>query len=274
MPSGLARKTAFVFGSSLAPTGNIETFGSAAGAGAVWSNDPQAIQTPQWLLGILGSLVSGQSPFWQDENGFRLVVTYLLSYFSARGIPEWDSNVSAPGVSLTTYNFGDVCRRGPVPATANATIYVCIGNGINSDPLVDTNNWITLAASLQGPNLIKASVVFDGTTGPSCTMLQSFNVSSVTKNATGQYVVNFQNPMPNDGSGNGIYGMSGSAGTQNGKTAVAGDNNEICNGIIGQPGLRSPTQCAVYCWEAGTVGPPGFGSFGCEDSGMISVIFY
>jgi len=273
MPSGLARKTAYIFGSSLAPTGNIETFGSAAGGSPSWSGDPQAIQTPQWLLGILGSLVNGQSPFWQDENGFRLTVTWLVSYLSARGIPEWDSNVSAPGVSLTTYNFGDVCRRGPNPSVANATIYVCIGNGINSDPLVDTNNWITLAASLQGPNLIKASVVFDGTTGPTCNVFQSFNVSSVTKTGTGSYLVNFQNPLPTDGSGNGIYGLAGASGTPNGAIPGNGDNCTICAGVGTSAIIKTGAQASVYAWYAGPVSAGG-ASEGLVNPQMLSVMFF
>lgn len=43
-------------------------------------------------------------------------------------------------------------------------------------------------------NGAKAWVNFDGTTG---NIRSSFNVSSITKNAAGDYTVNFTNPMPN-----------------------------------------------------------------------------
>ena len=47
--------------------------------------------------------------------------------------------------------------------------------------------------------VLKAWVLFDGTTntGGNCTINDSFNVSSVTDEATGQYTVNFTNSFSN-----------------------------------------------------------------------------
>lgn len=274
--AGLARKTALIFAGSLAPTGNIEAFGSKAGGSPVWTNDPQVIQTAQWLQGLAGSLATGQAPYLEDDNGFRLVTTYLLAYLFGRGIPEWDSNVDGSGHSLTTYNTGDWVRRGPTPLTANVTPYVCQADGITSDPLVDTNNWFPLAKTLSGPNIPKAWVLFDGTTGSPCTLLSGFNVTSVTKTATGRYLVNFSTAMPVDGSGNGIYGFTGSCGTQNGAAAAQGDNDLVI-GYTGGTGVKTATQCTVSCWEAGTTGPggsPPYSSVGFEDSTSVFVVFY
>jgi hypothetical protein len=46
-----------------------------------------------------------------------------------------------------------------------------------------------------GGNAVKAWVNFNGTTSPG-TIRASFNVSSVTKNGTGDYTVNFTTAMP------------------------------------------------------------------------------
>jgi hypothetical protein len=46
-----------------------------------------------------------------------------------------------------------------------------------------------------GGNAVKAWVNFNGTTSPG-TIRASFNVSSITKNGTGDYTVNFTNAMP------------------------------------------------------------------------------
>jgi hypothetical protein len=55
---------------------------------------------------------------------------------------------------------------------------------------------MTQAANLAGTGICKAWCNFDGTTSPG-TIRDAFNVTSVTKNGTGDYTVNFTNAMPN-----------------------------------------------------------------------------
>lgn len=272
--AGPIRYTPQVFGGSLTPTGNVGVFGSKALGAPAFSTSPQVIQSPAWLQGIFGALAAGDAPYWQDENGFRLVVTYLLAYLANRGIPEWDYNLASAGppvVSMTTYNAGDVVRRGPNPAGPHVTIWQVIptSNGITSDPLVDGTNWQTLAASLASPNVIKAWVNFSGTavTAGNCQVRCGLNIGTVQKIATGWYRINFATPLPADGSGNGLYAPVGSAGAVNGAPSLAGDNNTVNFG--GPPGttvIKTANQLDVFNWE-----PNQGGSGALEDSDSISV---
>jgi hypothetical protein len=61
-------------------------------------------------------------------------------------------------------------------------------------------------------NTVKAWVCFDGNTG---TIRDSFNVTSVTKNATGDYTVNFTTAAPNTN-----YAVSGSSSNETGQSFV------------------------------------------------------
>jgi hypothetical protein len=53
------------------------------------------------------------------------------------------------------------------------------------------------ANSLYKDNIIKAWVSFDGYTGATATILDSFNVASVVRNAGGQYTINWDRPFAN-----------------------------------------------------------------------------
>jgi hypothetical protein len=61
-------------------------------------------------------------------------------------------------------------------------------------------NGSVIAAKLgtdEQKQICKAWVNFDGTTATPSTIRSSYNVSSVTKNGTGDYTINFTTPMPN-----------------------------------------------------------------------------
>ena len=65
-----------------------------------------------------------------------------------------------------------------------------VANTINTDTgLFSTNNAYN--------GIAKAWVSFDGLTGSTATIRGSFNVSSVTRNGTGDYTVSFTTSMPN-----------------------------------------------------------------------------
>lgn len=270
--SGPVRYTPLVFGASLNPSGTMTVFGSKAQTGTPnYSNDPQDIQSPQWLLGMLGSLATGQAPYYQDDNGFRFVVTQFIAYVMQRGIPEWDYNTTM-GLSDTTYDQGDLVRRGPDSGGPHITVYQCQTDGTQSDPLTDSTNWQVWFSTFVGPNVVKAWVNFDGTnvTAGNCNVLAGFNVTTVGKVATGQYQINFASPLPADGSNNGLYTFAGSAGVQNGASSIAGDNNNIAGaGPLGTVGVRTANACVVFCWE-----PDAGGVAQAEDSKCISVIFF
>jgi hypothetical protein len=82
-------------------------------------------------------------------------------------------------------------------------------NGVSFDGTAN----ITVPATASGANVAKAWVNFNGTTSPG-TIRSSYNVSSVTKNGTGDYTVNFTTPMTDanysyllSGESNAVYTM-------------------------------------------------------------------
>jgi hypothetical protein len=74
--------------------------------------------------------------------------------------------------------------------------------------LSDGTNSTSATNCIQGS--ARAWVNFDGTTSPG-TIRNSFNVTSVTKNGTGDYTVNFTNTMPNANYFSSILGVQSSA---------------------------------------------------------------
>lgn len=59
----------------------------------------------------------------------------------------------------------------------------------------DTTNKRYVTDAQRDKGFCKAWVNFDGTTSNPCTIRASYNVSSITKNGTGDYTVNFTTPM-------------------------------------------------------------------------------
>lgn len=63
-----------------------------------------------------------------------------------RGV--WTATPSNP----STYNLRDGVRRPNVSTPQNGGTFLCLANGITSDPLIDTTNWVMVAADgAQGP---------------------------------------------------------------------------------------------------------------------------
>lgn len=75
-------------------------------------------------------------------------------------------------------------------------------------------NLSTLTNQTNSLQLCKAWVNFNGTTATPSTIRSSYNVSSITKNGTGDYTVNFATPMAdaNYSVTFGLIGASGSGG--------------------------------------------------------------
>lgn len=106
----------------------------------------------------------------------------------------------------------------------------------------------------------RAWVVFNGVTG---SILASYNVSSITKVATGVYEINFATALANAN-----YGFSGSCGEANGttnSTSNPGGNNVLGGtGPNGSLAVRTVNKLRVYAWEAGAANAT-------EDCQVVSV---
>jgi hypothetical protein len=85
-----------------------------------------------------------------------------------------------------------------------------MAGGLTISTLNDSSGVLATQNGMSG--IAKAWVNFNGSTGA---IRVSFNVASITKNASGSYTVNFTNAMPSAD-----YGFAGSAGT--GATSGAG----------------------------------------------------
>ena len=140
-----------------------------------------------------------------------------------------------------------VAQGGTGSATLTAN-NVLLGNGTSAPQVVApsttgnllTSNgttWVSSAPSTNASQLAKAWVNFNSSSGSSCVIRASYNVSSVTYNGTGDYTVNFTTAMADanyvtnitmqrgDGAGNNpgfanIYATSGNAYTSVTTTTV------------------------------------------------------
>lgn len=113
------------------------------------------------------------------------------------------------------------------------------------------------------PAACKAWVSFAGATG---TIQSSYNVTSVTREAAGQYLITFTDAMQNAN-----YAWAGSSGETNGVTngagAPGGNNHVSGTGATGSVSLKTTTQLRVFNYEAGSV-------TASEDASAISVIVF
>lgn len=85
-----------------------------------------------------------------------------------------------------------------VNPTTGATTYIDLFSGAQNNKNYSIGLSSTGVISLvEQASPFKAFALFDGTTGPACTVLNSSNVTTVTRISTGRYQITFQNPMPN-----------------------------------------------------------------------------
>lgn len=248
--TAISRKAQQIFGVGLSPTGNIANFGSLAAGTPTYSDDPDTIQTAAWLNGLAAALIGNRSPALEDLNGVLYVLTRQLAYQFQQGIPEW----------LTT----DVYYTGSLVQDGAGNVYVSLTNGNTGHALSDTNNWVPYGSTITGTAVCRAWVEFDGinATGSASRIISSFNVSGVTKNAAGNYTINFTNAMPSAN-----YAFSGSCGSEDGQAYGAGDDGKVVGNVAGQGNaVRSATQCRVFTTASG--------SSTLVASGCVSVMFF
>jgi hypothetical protein len=101
----------------------------------------------------------------------------------------------------------------------------------------------------------RAWVNFDGTTSSPCTIRASANVTSVTKNATGVYTLNFTNSMPDANysvSGMVQYDQSGNQATHNLMAPeITNSSNAMQTGSVSVSGkygfTSSPYDMITFC---------------------------
>jgi hypothetical protein len=185
----ILNKPISIFGGaySLAPNGQLAEFGSLAAGAAGYSADPVAIQTaaaiggtPVWQLGWKAAVQGNNQPQVEDENAAFFVITYLLAYIKQQGICEWDAT--------TVYYSGSWALSNDGLGTA----YKSEADNNQNNPLTNTSFWTPVSETITPPPLtsqsvFRAWVTFNGNTG---VVLGAYNVSSITKLGTGNYMIN------------------------------------------------------------------------------------
>ena len=242
----------------------IGQFGSATSTPAYTTN-PANIQNSAYNGGWASAVIGVNQPTLEDMNSLFYLFSYFLTYFSQRGIPEWDSSGN------TYYGYNAIVNNSN---TANGPIGIYVSqagtSSNNTGLLTNPAAWLPLGTAITGANICKAWVTFDAVNrdsyGNPTIISQSPSISSVTYVSQGVYQINFATGT--FGSNN--YAFSGSAGTRNGYTAAPGDNNVITGGNASYPGLRTVSTLQLYCWEPNN--GPGAGKL--EDSTCVSVICF
>lgn len=250
MPA-ISRKTQKIFAGGLVPTGNIAKWGSLLAGAPAYSDDPDEIQTAAWLNGLNGALIGNRSPAVEDLNAFMFLVTRQIACIMQSGVPEWDAG--------TEYFMKQLVR-----GVGTSILYSSVIDNNTGNSVGDSNYWLPLQDITKGPTMAAAWVEFDGinASGGNAIIHSSFNVSSVLRNGTGSYTINFASSLPSA-----HYVFAGSCGSEDGQAFGAGDNGLICGNIAGQGNaIHSASQCRVFTIDSATKLPVA--------SGNVSVLFF
>lgn len=118
-----------------------------------------------------------------------------------------------------------------------------------------------VSSSYGSPTMVKAWVNFSGYTPE--TILDSYNIASVTRYGIGHYYIQFDTPMINEN-----YVYFGTCGGQNG-VSDTGANNIISGGKFNppNPAVKTVNGFDVYCSEIGT-------GETLEDCGSINIVVF
>ena len=127
--TAIPRKTQHIFAlNGGVATNVVAEFGSLKAGAAVYSQDPDTIQSlAAWTNGWASAVINNNAPAIQDLNALFYVLTYQLAYLFQQGIPEWNAG--------TTYYIGSVVTDG------TGTIYASIANS-NTSALTDATKWL------------------------------------------------------------------------------------------------------------------------------------
>lgn len=135
-----------------------------------------------------------------------------MIYLTSTGGNEFWT-VLPPGTAGQVLQTGGANANPSLVSTLDPSIV--LGNGITASTQTSSDSSTKVATTAQvasQPGVAKAYVDFT-VSGTSCTIVDSFNVSSVTYNSTGRYTVNFTNaigtssyaPVVTSGASNGSY---------------------------------------------------------------------
>lgn len=199
---------------ALLPQGTAGQVLSTNGSGGIsWITNSTTSSSTNNINGGTAGVVVYQTGV--NTTGFTAAGTsgqVLVSNGSSA--PTWSTNIAGNSGTATQLQtartlgiFGDVTGTTSFDGSANASIAGTIANNAVTAAKLGTN---------EQKQICKAWVNFNGTTATPSTIRSSYNVSSVTKNATGDYTVNFATAMADanysvSGIAQGISGQAGAS---------------------------------------------------------------
>jgi hypothetical protein len=136
------------------------------------------------------------------------------------------TTITSAGVTFT--DTTTLTSANGVPSALKLTTARTI-NGVSFD---GTGNITIPATSINGANVAKAWVNFDGTLATPSVTNRNYNVSSVTKHGTGEYTINFASALTNSD-----YSVSGNAKLQ-GTVGNSQESNYIQLNTLSSNGVR------------------------------------
>lgn len=127
----ITRKTQKTFGVSAGATG-ITEYGTPAAGSAVYSTDPDDIQTTEWETGWAAAALAGtEIPTFQDFNAIHYVATRQIGYLLQEGVPEY-------GAGTEYHEFSVVKKSGTYELYGSKTD-ANTGNALPSQ--TDNTDW-------------------------------------------------------------------------------------------------------------------------------------
>jgi hypothetical protein len=178
------------------------------------------------------------------------------------GLTIPDGSITTPKLANLAVDTGKIAD-GSVTTIKLATN--AVDNSKIQDLSISTNkiadNQITAAklGTNEKNQIVKAWVNFDGSLASPISPTQAYNVSSVTKNSTGDYTINFTSALPN--ADYAIVGMAVTFNTNGDQTCVA---LQTTGSGLYTPALKSTTQARIIVSRTQTNTP--------NDNKNISII--
>lgn len=214
-------------------TGNttITSFGTAPQAGArmklIFDGTPQLTQGTNLNLNGGGANITIEADDWAEVYA-DTTTQFDVVVHRKSGLPVTNNTISILNTSVTVSDTG---TDGKITKTVDGVV-------ISEETDTSRTSTIDGGTALIPEFKVRAWCVFDGTTAGTNSPTAGGNITNITRNATGDYTLNFTTALPD-----GNYEVSGSG---TGGTTSAITVNIAAANAGSAPTTKSTTQVRVY----------------------------
>lgn len=154
---------------------------AALGGQATFAQFPTG--TSDTVLGYWGGTVASATSVPNCSNSLTYSTTTHL----------WGCNTSAGTGTVTSVATAGLATGGPISSTGTVTVTAAV----KADQTTHTSTSVAVVPAVQQnhPSAVKAHVSFSSCTSSPCTLLDSYNATSVTRAGVGVYALNFAVPF-------------------------------------------------------------------------------